>query len=272
MNHPVGIYLKKPGTGVDPNAYARSENLQNGLPEEPVKAGASVGSKQQMLCQSCHSAHGGKPDTPSLLFEHKKNGNLCSNCLDGNDAVVNTDHDLRLTAKQSINKFEHAGACGSCHSMHRAKGTAPFLYSRKVTGYSGEQKIFQRDQLCLDCHREKGIAEKMNVEYFSHPSEDLVLRSDPKIMPLLDGEEKVSEFGAIACITCHEPHHWELHEDNSKDVNIIDNKNGNALNSFLRLKSVENTFCVDCHGIETQLKYKYYHDKLSRDVGVEYIH
>ncbi len=416
INHPVGLYLQTPEPANDPERYARTESLQKGLPNELKLAGASVGSDQQLICQSCHQIHGasgeqllpagfdsnelceschqelhskdkkqahhkgihpvdiemeeavelngvkvkqvtclvchsahsgrensklltrttadieklcaschprqhatnerdarkkgvhavnmkleeavkidgeeitamtclschsvhaGKPDT-AVLREDDKNGELCSHCHKGNNAIVNSDHDLRITAEKSMNRFEQtaeqSGACGSCHSMHRGEGEAPFLFSGVISAYTENEKVFQRDQLCLDCHLEKCVADKMVVEHFSHPAKDLVLRSDPEVMPLLDDEEKISEFGAIACITCHEPHHWQAGEDSSRNPRLNPeekNKQGNVLNSFLRLKDVKNTFCVDCHGIETQIKYKYYHDKLSRDIGVDYIH
>jgi len=148
------------------------------------------------------------------------------------------------------------------------------LFSGEDIPFEGNEKIFQRDQLCLNCHTDKGAAKETLLKHFSHPSKDLVLRSDRKIMPLLDDKEKVSEFGSIACITCHEPHHWPAGEKMSKITGKkkkAENQIGNVLNSFLRRKGIKNTFCVDCHGIETQLKYKYYHDKLSRDTGIDYI-
>ena len=49
------------------------------------------------------------------------------------------------------------------------------------------------------------------------------------------------------------------------------NLTGNILNSFLRQQGVKDSFCVDCHGIEAPLKYKYYHDSLVRDQGVDYL-
>ena len=231
-----------------------------------------------MTCLSCHSVHAGKPDTAALRVDDK-NGELCNYCHKGNNAIVNTDHDLRITAAASRNRFEQtaeqSGACGSCHSMHRAQGDAPFLFAGEIPVNAGKEKVFQRDQLCLNCHQEKGIADKKVIEHFSHPAKDLVLRSDPDVMPLLNNEENIAEFGAIACITCHIPHHWEANEVDTLQPQSSqgkkNNTDGNVLNSFLRHKSVKNTFCVDCHGLETPLKYKYYHDRLSRDIGVDYI-
>jgi cytochrome c553 len=116
-----------------------------------------------------------------------------------------------------------------------------------------------------------------------------VLRSDPKVMPLVDKQGKINEFGVVACITCHNPHRWAPQDKTvpppnpapvqpaiqsatvPKDQPPAKNLDGNVLNSFLRRKGAKGTFCVSCHGLETRLKYKYYHDKFTRDVGVDYI-
>ena len=344
VNHPVGIFLKKPPQA-NAEGYATNERLHNGLPETLLKAGANLGGEQQMICQSCHqihgakdeklllfdndkgelcgtcherhhaenkeeardkgvhpvnmeleepvemgeeevkkvnclschSMHGGKSGTPLLRFDHR-NGKLCSYCHEGKEDVVNSDHDLRITAQDSRNLLKEspkeAGACGSCHTMHRGQGEAGFLYAGEYIAYEGAEMVQERDLLCLDCHRDKGIAKKAVAKHLDHPSRDLVLRSDSNVMPLLDKHGEVREFGAIACITCHEPHHWTPGTAESASVTQKErgeNQAGNVLNSFLRRKGVDNTFCVDCHGLETRLKYKYYHDKFSRDVGVDYI-
>ena len=243
--------------------------------DKPVK----INDKEvrKVTCLTCHSVHAGKADTPSLVAEHK-NGELCSQCHEDKQMVVNTDHDLRITATGHANKFEQTaeqtGVCSSCHSMHQNTKAESYLFAATQLEFKGKEKIFNRDQLCLNCHHEKGSAKEALVKYFDHPAKDLVLRSKKEIMPLLAEHEKISEFGGIACITCHEPHHWAAHSKKQKQAEKgtkVENQEGNALNSFLRRKGVKGTFCVDCHGIESQIKYKYYHDKLSRDIGVDYI-
>ncbi len=194
---------------------------------------------------------------------------------------MNTDHDLRVTRKKYKNRFNHSpeqsGVCGTCHTMHRGNPDIPFLYAGEFQLYKGEEPAIERDRLCLDCHRKKGSAEKMIVKHFSHPAKDLILQSDPKALPLINAKNEIEEFGVIACITCHEPHRWE--PEKNKATNIIiepekaltKNQEGTVLNSFLRRKGATGTFCVNCHGLETQVKYKYYHDKLSRDKNIDYI-
>ena len=248
----------------------------------------------RMGCLSCHSIHRGKADTPALRLDHR-NGELCSRCHEADSAVLNSDHDLRITARDSLNRFAQsphkAGVCGSCHTLHRGPiepkdgrpaedvERAAFLYSGKFQGYelAGGGEVLARDRICLDCHRDKGVAQKAWVAHFSHPAEDLVLRSNPREMPLINAANRRAEFGVIACVTCHEPHRWSADLSDSQPPLEFEfdeqagNVRGDMSNSFLRKKGVADSFCVDCHGVETRLKYKYFHSKFSRGMGLDYL-
>ncbi len=261
--------------------------------EDPVK----INNKEITFinCLTCHSVHDGKSGS-ALLIMGNKNGELCNVCHEDYNKVVNTDHDLRLSAANSKNRYEqipeHTGACGTCHSMHEAQDNKFSLDASVKNAYQGEEQFLPRDQMCLNCHREDGVADKAQIKYFSHPTKDMILRSgknDYKYnMPLVNKNNEISEFGEIACITCHNPHRWSTHKDiEDKDI-IIDkqadtqldiqfeaqldmqnesmekNDTGNILSSFLRNKEIQNSFCTSCHGIETKIKYKYYHLELSR--------
>ena len=235
--------------------------------DQPVQMGDEKIKK--ITCLTCHTTHDGEPGTPLLKFDHRE-GKLCSFCHDGYDAVVNSDHDLRVTARDYRNRFsqqpEQNGACAVCHTLHRGDGRAPFLYAGEFQPWQDKEPVLERDRICLDCHRKKGAAEKTIVEHFSHPRKDLVLRSEPEVMPLVNESGETDEFGAIACITCHNPHRWTV-DKLQTSPQIAENQDGNTLNSFLRHKGVKKTFCVECHGAETIVKYKYYHDELSRMLG-----
>ena len=245
--------------------------------EEAVKVGD--GEVKKITCLTCHSIHDGEEGTAVLKFSDG-DGQLCSYCHEENEAVVNSDHDLRVTARDAFNRFKHkpeqSGVCGTCHTMHRGDPALPFLYAGEFRPYEGEEPALARDRLCLDCHRKKGSAEQVVVEHFSHPAKDLVLRSDAKIMPLLNAKNEIETFGAIACITCHEPHRWAPGEKTTTTLSAeamvqAKNRDGNVLNSFLRRKGAKGTFCVDCHGLEVRLKFKYYHDELARDKDIDYL-
>lgn len=246
--------------------------------DEPVTiAGKTF---KRVTCFTCHSVHAGKPETP-LLREDHRDGKLCGTCHEGQERIVNSDHDLRLTAKQSHNLAgqspQQSGVCGACHRMHSGKAGEPMLHAWERHDYKGKEQALERDTLCLDCHREKGIADSARVSRFSHPARDLVLRSDPERMPLISPSGKLGEFGAIGCVTCHDPHRWAPRKKGSKEkppetqAHRPDNLAGNVLNSFLRQRGAKGSFCVDCHGIEAPMKYKYYHDPMVRDLGVDYL-
>lgn len=242
---------------------------------------------REIGCLTCHAVHAGKPNTPALVEEHQ-NGQLCSHCHAGKQAIVGSDHDLRITAKDKPNRFKEkpmAGVCSTCHTLHRGENQQPHMYSAiavaaDTTDKERQHSELKEDKLCINCHQKNGIAEKKVVKAFTHPHKNVVLRSDKKIMPLLGNKEKIEEFGEIACITCHDPHFWDAaklvqSKQQPKSVLAVDNKDnveGTPLNSFLRTKGIKGSFCVDCHGLEAQTKFKYYHDpKLVRDIGVDYL-
>ena len=212
----------------------------------------------KMSCKTCHSMHQGQSNTPALIVQHR-DGQLCDSCHKEATQIIDTDHDLRRSALDSHNLQKEgpktAGLCGSCHSLHSAKN--PFLYNAAHLQLGGN--LLERDKLCLACHSDEGIAKDKAIDNFSHPYQDLILRSNSEVLPLLDQHEKMNEFGRIACITCHNPHKWQPGQRQNKTK-----KEGNVLNSFLRHKGVKGTFCVDCHGFEARLKYKYFHDENSR--------
>lgn len=239
-------------------------------------------------CLTCHSVHNGEPDTPALVESHL-DGKLCANCHEGQQAVVGSDHDLRITAKDKPNNYKQlphkGGVCSACHTMHRGENEMPHLSSTKevlggVPDKDAHQSDLTEDKLCLNCHQKEGLGKEKVVKWFNHPYKDMTLRSDQSIMPLLDKDEKVEKIGQIACMTCHEPHFWdhdklaEAKKDPKKvtATGFTKNKEGTPLTSFLRTKGVKDTFCVECHGIEALTKFKLYHDKdLVRDIGVDYL-
>jgi len=251
--------------------------------DEPVKiAGLEV---KKIGCLSCHSVHAGKPNTPVLHEEHR-DGQLCENCHEGKQKLVGTDHDLRVTAKESQNQQEetplHSGACGACHTLHKGSTEQVFLSSVIAVDKQVRDETaphLKRDELCLNCHQKEGLGKDKEIIDYGHPYQDMVLSSDETVMPVLSAaDESMQEKGVIACITCHEPHTWEpiihkeMKRENLLDFNKQENIEGNVVTSFLRHKGVQGTFCVDCHGIEALSKYKYYHHKDKvRNIGVDYL-
>lgn len=228
-------------------------------------------------CLTCHSIHKGVKGTPAVALEYK-DGELCDNCHKGKKRVMGSKHDMRITAKEGKNRLNESpdvsGGCGGCHTLHRGKGDIPFLFAGGWENFSGVERLLPKDRPCFDCHRNKGIGEKKVVRKYTHPGMDLVLMSSTSILPLFDKYGKRSEFGEIRCATCHDPHGWSPTPPNplfSKEGEPNKNTEGNVLNSFLRRKGVKGTFCINCHGLETMLKYKYFHDVQGRDKGLTYV-
>lgn len=250
----------------------------------------TINGKRQdsMTCLTCHAVHNGKPDTAALV-ETDRDGELCSFCHAHKQTVVGTDHDLRITAKDQKNAYDqlpaHSGVCGTCHTLHRGPSTRPALSAIKpvapqpASGSESERvddTVFQRDRLCLNCHQAGGVARKKPIRHFSHPHDTMVLRSNAKKMPLLDQNEKNQDFGQIACVTCHEPHVFDPAQKSPTTPKITlssnrDNLEGTHSDSFLRLKGVSGSFCIDCHGQEGLVKYQYFHDpQRARGKGLDY--
>jgi predicted CXXCH cytochrome family protein len=251
--------------------------------DEPVKIGDRK--IETVGCLSCHAVHRGKPNTAALI-EDDKNGELCSHCHKDKQTVVGSDHDLRIVAKDKLNRFEQlpaqSGVCGACHTLHQGRGLQSRLSAVKWVAGVDEEHMdpdhLERDRLCLNCHQKGGLSEKKIVRRYSHPHDDMVLRSDQGKMPLLGAGEKIEEFGQIACITCHEPHVWKTSQRGTAANGPIavsdntENLEGRNLDSFLRHKGVKGTFCVSCHGMEGLAKYKYFHDQeRARSKGVDYL-
>ena len=269
------------------DAMAKGVHPVNVKMDDEVEIVAGKKTKE-IGCLTCHAVHEGKPDTPALVENHQ-NGELCSHCHQGKQAIVGSDHDLRITAKNKPNQFNEtpaqSGVCGACHSLHRGDKNPPHTFLTKSVVEDFADKELQHselheDKLCINCHQKNGIAEKKIVKFFNHPRKDMILRSDKKIMPLLNEQEKIDDFGQIACKTCHEPHFWsskiQKNALQSKPKSILslgqtDNVEGSPLNSFLRTEGVKGTFCVGCHGMNALPKFKYFHGKEKvRDV-VDYL-
>ena len=279
--------------GCHPKQHAenREQARYKGIHPVNVKLEDAVtvnGQRQEVVtCLTCHAVHRGQADTAALV-ETDRNGELCSECHAHKQSVVGTDHDLRITGKTAKNAYDQtpaqSGVCGTCHTLHRGKNEQPALSAvRRVSaqpstdpGKTVDDTPFQRDRLCLNCHQDEGLAAKKTIRHFSHPRDNLILRSQDKTMPLLDAEGKNSELGTIACVTCHEPHVFDPHKPSPATPRIElsthhENREGTHSDSFLRRKGVSGMFCIDCHGQEGLIKYQYFHDgKRARGKELDY--
>ncbi|MCG8429242.1 MAG: hypothetical protein MI754_17970, partial [Chromatiales bacterium] len=218
-----------------------------------------------ITCLSCHSPHQGVEQSAALV-ESDRDGMLCKNCHEPEVAVKGSDHDLARVLPDGVNRLDQqhreSGLCSSCHSLHRAGEGARALFVGAELPKMMDDEL-QRDQACFACHSEKGQAKEKKIEAYTHPYRHLILRADPELYPLLNPDEEIDEIGRIACISCHNPHRWQRGDAADHSTDEV-NPEGSVLNSFLRQHSPGGGFCTHCHGLEAQLKYKYYHDSKSR--------
>ncbi len=243
--------------------------------EQPVNLGGRR--VRELDCRTCHTVHEGVKDTPALVASHR-DGTLCRACHEAQTKVAGSDHDLARTRPQGRNRLDQshaeAGLCGACHSLHRGRKGLPFLYAGPApSGETAASQTGPRDRLCLACHRDENPLDAKPLQHFTHPYRDLVLRSDPADLPLLDEADRFAEFGRIGCISCHDPHRWRpgggLHP--VRPAGDGKNKEGTVLTSFLRRRGASGSFCVSCHGLEARVKYQYFHDEPGREKGVGYL-
>jgi len=262
----------------------------------------------KIICTTCHNPHqwdprkkengpgqmveGGQSDSflrmanDGTSISQNENSGFCVACHLAQKTVIDTDHDLRITAKEEINsmgqKCTESGPCSACHIVHNAQGNKLWarllpLTQDPITSY------------CESCHREKSCAEKKLVGTYTHPvGVDIRLTEDKTIatgtgtapkLPLFDKEGKSSAQGKlVTCATCHNVHQW-MPGRNEKGQGK--NLEGDGTDSFLRIvNDGESTLCLDCHKKQQYIaktdhdmrflaaKEKNYHDDLPRKSGL----
>lgn len=227
-------------------------------------AGAMVGARNSIICQTCHIAHGAR--AKKMLVETAEDAKLCGSCHIDKKLVVGTKHDLGIMDPEARNlsgaTVADSGTCGACHVPHNGKG--PALWAReRVTGYDPTAAS------CLGCHNEKGPANKKTLKGHNHPvgqnidrlgftvkgdqwhgNKDLLAIGEKlKPLPLYNKQglrEGKTEY--VGCGSCHDPHRWSANsaaKDKKPDPRDIE---GDATNSFLRMADTgKSDLCVNCH-------------------------
>jgi predicted CXXCH cytochrome family protein len=240
----------------------------------------------KVSCGTCHNPHiwspssagggtvtvEGGPATSFLRMEADGYSPLCFPCHAQRSMVVGTDHDLRVTAPDTMNldglTADESGVCGSCHSVHNARHL-PFLWSRE-TG-PGEDP---QSRYCRGCHEEEGIDEatvppRIEAHLVSYPGKGMVSRpfvrrqsslfGSASSLTLYDAEGEKKNRGYISCATCHDVHRWEPDTSRSGMGVPLD---GDSQNSFLKERStfsIGGSLCKECHGEDTLELYRQYH-------------
>jgi predicted CXXCH cytochrome family protein len=238
-----------------------------------------------IACHTCHNPHQWdtektRPDEYSdkegncqnsfLRLKNAPSSQLCKNCHKDKADIEQTDHDLTISAPQSINIIGQtpmeSGVCGTCHLTHNSKNQV-VLWAQKI---SGSGSIM--DRMCMSCHSKNGPGKNKVPEALFHPKDKLVInverdiKDQPDFFPIYhETTGKMLNVGDISCPSCHNAHQWGL-----KTLNAGKGQNmeGNATNSFLRVEALL-VACRDCHGTDTLLKIKYFHnfDKRKKKSG-----
>jgi predicted CXXCH cytochrome family protein len=215
----------------------------------------------RITCTTCHDPHRSaagpeirrSPETNQALqsFLRQSSPAICSECHRDKFYIANSKHDLAKTAPDTRNiknkSPAQSGLCGNCHLVHNAQQT--FLWARKKNLTSDDAVR----ALCVDCHRDDGLAQKKVIRNYSHP-----LGISPfeqgltTTLPLFDKSGKISENGMMSCPTCHDPHRWDPLKVSDREHYRIE---GNSQNSFLRLEnSPGSRLCANCHAEQSYVK------------------
>jgi len=263
--HPVNVALKPDMIPRLPLYDARGARANEGKVE----------------CGTCHDAHQWNPKQPMtgrevpvvavegdartsfLRMDAGARPELCAECHATQARVRGTDHDLNVTAPKARNQrgqtVEESGVCGACHAVHLGK--EPLRLWARTPGPGANPS----DTLCRGCHTEQGVAAAKVPQATKHPQgvavwgQALRLRYGRALgagLPLFDPEGRPSEFGAVACATCHDPHQWSARQPGPGPGRNIE---GDVSTSFLRLGNTASFVCSDCHGLDSVYRYKYFH-------------
>lgn len=269
-SHPLGVNIKPVMKGTVLPLYDAGGKLdkENG----------------RVVCSTCHDPHQWDPNDVSsvsglgkgvdgdatnsfLRMGAAPDSQLCGSCHQDKKWVINTEHDMRITAPNAKNfknqLLEQSGVCGQCHYVHNAPN-GKLMWARELG--PGQDMM---EKMCRSCHSNNQVAAVKQPEKITHPK-DVVIISSEKIkqkeaekgsyFPLYTPVGDKVEEGGITCPTCHNPHQWK---PGTEDFGPGKNIEGNATNSFLRNKS-ESALCTHCHGMDALFRYKFFHTEKSR--------
>jgi predicted CXXCH cytochrome family protein len=222
----------------------------------------------KVQCFSCHNVHrwdpnnslniGGKDvqgdaSTSFLRVSSFGSSALCTDCHQDKRQLLTSDHNLEITAPAEKNLQDltarASGPCGACHVAHNASGGR--LWAKPLTA----KKDFI-SELCAGCHNKTGAAKEKLIGDNSHPIAVPLLETKMASMlekisaqlPLYSKDGDKTAEGAVACDTCHDPHHWTPSVSGPLADYQGQNMEGDGTNSFLRKTNFPSPeLCEVCH-------------------------
>ncbi|MBI4651896.1 right-handed parallel beta-helix repeat-containing protein [Candidatus Desantisbacteria bacterium] len=221
---------------------------------------------------------------------------LCFDCHSEKETIIGTDHDFRITAPQEKNMVGETvydgGLCSACHRSHQG---ASIYISAKLIPPDPKGIIYS--PLCFGCHTPGGVADekKLSVHHKIIPyssDEELaafaaktgILKETMKTQPpdkkfglILYGEDGEIDKGdnvkkkVVTCSSCHNEHTWDpmnptdKHPWDSAANTYVKKVEGDARNSFLRVRNESYQLCNACHLATVHLEQEEILKRLGKD-------
>ncbi len=216
-SHPMGKRIADARATLKNEVYRFYDRVLDGeasqteLPLFSKKGNRSINGV--IACSTCHNVHRWNPvrriagggqniegDGGSSFLRKATltDSGLCAICHTQKALVVNTGHDLSITAPQERNilgkNVAQSGVCSACHIAHGAREDSYLLWAR----HPNDDNDLRQEQLCLSCHAIGTDVASKTVKHYSHPEDapvvQLVRPGQPDYAPVYDKEgRKVRE-------------------------------------------------------------------------------
>jgi predicted CXXCH cytochrome family protein len=178
--------------------------------------------KTSLNCYTCHDPH----DSSKKLFLRKGRDDLCATCHTDRFASMAGKHDFIDRPELKNARGESAkdsGKCGFCHAVHGDTDLALWAATK--------DKPKGPDDLCLQCHRQDGLAHDKPAFAFNHPTGPTARKTaQTGGLPLFNEHARVDKAGFVSCASCHDPH-----------------ANSTSQKQMLRVGGPVSTLCTTCH-------------------------
>jgi len=250
--------------------HARAGGDASGLPL--FNAAGDRETSGLITCATCHDVHRWDPNSAKGEIRAAVKGDrtnsflrmpapqLCTDCHSAQAYIENSDHDLSITAPESVNTLaqnpNQSGLCGACHLVHNGK-IRVLLWARE---FGPGNNIME--MMCNSCHSEGGAARNKIPPVYFHPREKLISTKGRKnVFPLFNaGSGKPAMEGNISCPSCHNAHQWNPEKPSKGNGQNLE---GGPSDSFLRPRA-SFELCAECHPKDAASKFRFYHDETKR--------